>query len=279
MKALAGTAVPVPRMLHLSAEDSPIGRMFYVMDFVEGRIFWDPALPEAVRPTRTRRDLRCHERHAGGPARRRRRRRRACRFWPAGQLFRTPAGALDRASTAPRETAAIADMDRLIVWLEAHMPADDGLVSLVHGDYRLDNMIFAPDRTQGHRRARLGTVDARPSLRRHRLSVHAMAAAAFIDAFAASAASTARRSACPPRRTMSRPIASGAASSGIGNWTFYLSLFLLPARGDLPGRLQARARRQRLEPGKGKNLWRGGEAAGRPCRATDRREEVSDGPL
>ncbi|RVC28488.1 phosphotransferase family protein, partial [Mesorhizobium sp. M7A.F.Ca.CA.004.04.2.1] len=47
MSALAGTAVPVPAMLHLSAEDSPIGRMFYVMDFLDGRIFWDPALPEA----------------------------------------------------------------------------------------------------------------------------------------------------------------------------------------------------------------------------------------
>ncbi|TIW65684.1 MAG: phosphotransferase family protein, partial [Mesorhizobium sp.] len=35
------------------------------------------------------------------------------------------------------------DMDRLIAWLETHMPADDGRVSLVHGDYRLDNMIFA----------------------------------------------------------------------------------------------------------------------------------------
>src|SRR5882757_10004946 len=48
MKALAGTAVPVPRMLHLSAEESPIGRMFYVMDFLDGRIFWDPAVPEAA---------------------------------------------------------------------------------------------------------------------------------------------------------------------------------------------------------------------------------------
>ncbi|MGE3308251.1 MAG: phosphotransferase family protein, partial [Rhizobiaceae bacterium] len=44
--ALAGTDVPVPPVLHLAPEDSPIGRMFYVMRFVEGRIFWDPALPE-----------------------------------------------------------------------------------------------------------------------------------------------------------------------------------------------------------------------------------------
>jgi aminoglycoside phosphotransferase (APT) family kinase protein len=37
-------------------------------------------------------------------------------------------------------------MDRLIAWLETNMPPDDGLVSLVHGDYRLDNLIFAPER-------------------------------------------------------------------------------------------------------------------------------------
>lgn len=47
MRALRTTGFPVPEMLHLSGEDSPIGRMFYVMRFVEGRILWDPALPEA----------------------------------------------------------------------------------------------------------------------------------------------------------------------------------------------------------------------------------------
>jgi len=46
MAALADSAVPVPEMLHLSEDDSPIGRMFFVMEYREGRIFWDPALPE-----------------------------------------------------------------------------------------------------------------------------------------------------------------------------------------------------------------------------------------
>src|SRR5690606_23174797 len=44
------------------------------------------------------------------------------------------------------ETAHVPDMERLIAWLEANMPADDGVVSLVHGDYRLDNIIFEPAR-------------------------------------------------------------------------------------------------------------------------------------
>jgi aminoglycoside phosphotransferase (APT) family kinase protein len=46
------------------------------------------------------------------------------------------------------ETAHLDTMERLIGWLDRHLPEDDGLVTLVHGDYRLDNMIFAPDRPE-----------------------------------------------------------------------------------------------------------------------------------
>ncbi len=52
MKALANTKVPVPRVYALSNEDSPIGRMFFVMDYLDGRIFWDPALKELVEKMR-----------------------------------------------------------------------------------------------------------------------------------------------------------------------------------------------------------------------------------
>ena len=145
MSALAGTAVPVPRMLHLSAEDSPIGRMFYVMDFLDGRIFWDPALPEA-RDNDERaaiydamnvtlaamHDVDVEAVGLGD-------------FGRPGNYFERQ---LARWTSQYRasETGTVADMDRLISWLEKHMPADDGRVSLVHGDYRLDNLIFAPDR-------------------------------------------------------------------------------------------------------------------------------------
>ncbi|RWD36724.1 phosphotransferase [Mesorhizobium sp.] len=142
MKALAATAVPVPRMLHLSDEDSPIGRMFYVMEFLDGRIFWDPSLPEASG----------NEDHAA--------------IYDAMNAtlaalhdvdveavglgdFRKPGNYFERqfarwtSQYRASETGTIPDMDRLIAWLETHMPAEDGRVSLVHGDYRLDNMIFA----------------------------------------------------------------------------------------------------------------------------------------
>mgnify|MGYP001187729348 FL=1 len=145
MKALAGTAVPVPLMLHLSQEDSPIGRMFYVMAFVEGRIFWDPALAEAASNDEraaiydamnaTLAALHDVDVEAVGLA----------DFGRPGSYFERQ---LARWSGQYRasETGTVADMDRLIAWLESTLPPDDGVVSLVHGDYRLDNMIFAPDR-------------------------------------------------------------------------------------------------------------------------------------
>lgn len=147
MKALAGTAVPVPKMLHLAPEESPIGRMFYLMEFMEGRIFWDPALPEASSNDEraaiydamnaTLAALHDVDVEAAGLA----------DYGKPGNYFERQ---LARWTSQYRasETGGIADMDRLIAWLETHMPADDGIVSLVHGDYRLDNMIFAPDRPQ-----------------------------------------------------------------------------------------------------------------------------------
>ncbi|MGX7874873.1 phosphotransferase family protein [Mesorhizobium sp. ORM6] len=147
MKALSGTAVPVPEMLHLSAEDSPIGRMFYVMDFLDGRIFWDPALPEARdnyeraaiydAMNGTLAALHDVDVEAVGLG----------DFGRPGNYFERQ---LARWTSQYRasETGTIADMDRLIAWLETHMPADDGRISLVHGDYRLDNLIFAQDRPE-----------------------------------------------------------------------------------------------------------------------------------
>jgi aminoglycoside phosphotransferase (APT) family kinase protein len=147
MKALKGSGVSVPAMLHLSDEASPIGRMFYVMDYVEGRIFWDPALPEATSNDErtaiydamnaTLSALHAVDIEAVGLS----------DFGKPGSYFERQ---LARWSSQYRasETEAVADMDHLIAWLEKHLPADDGVVTLVHGDYRLDNMIFAPDRPE-----------------------------------------------------------------------------------------------------------------------------------
>jgi aminoglycoside phosphotransferase (APT) family kinase protein len=147
MKALRGTGVPVPDVLHLSGENSPIGRMFYVMAYVEGRIFWNPALPElASNEERARASdsmnsvlstLHDVDVEAVGLS----------NFGRAGSYFERQLGRWSQQYRAS-ETGLIEDMEMLIGWLEWHLIADNGLVSLVHGDYRLDNMIFAHDRPE-----------------------------------------------------------------------------------------------------------------------------------
>ena len=145
MRALAGSNVPVPEMLHLSDETSPIGRMFYVMVYVEGRIFWDPALPEAsgneeraaIYDSMNATLAALHDVDVAAVG--------LSDFGKPGSYFERQLGRWTSQYRAS-ETGAVADMDRLIDWLETHLPGDDGLVSLVHGDYRLDNMMFAPDR-------------------------------------------------------------------------------------------------------------------------------------
>jgi len=142
-KALADSSVPVATMLHLCEDVSVIGAMFYVMDHIEGRIIWDPQLNEIPRA----------ERHAYYE----------CMAQTLGALhsvdidatglsdFGRPGNYYQRQITrwgrAFREgkTVERPDMDRVMAWLEATpCPADDR-VTLVHGDYRLDNMIFHPD--------------------------------------------------------------------------------------------------------------------------------------
>lgn len=144
MKALAKTDVPVPKMLHLSPEDSPIGRMFYVMEHLDGRVLWDPALPEMQAEDRaeiydamnkTLAALHSVDVDAVGLS----------DFGKPGSYFARQLGRWTKQYRAS-EVERIEDMDALIDWLEKRMPDDDGQVSLVHGDYRLDNMMFRQDR-------------------------------------------------------------------------------------------------------------------------------------
>jgi len=143
MGALAQTDVPVPQMLHLADETGPMGRHFFVMNMVEGRILWDPALPEMDNDTRaahydamndTLAKLHSVDPAAVGLA----------DFGKPGNYF---ARQTDRWVKQYRASEMVpnADMNRIIDWLSENMPEDDGVVSLVHGDYRLDNMIFHPD--------------------------------------------------------------------------------------------------------------------------------------
>ena len=122
-----------------------LGTAFFVMAFVDGTVFWDPALPELDKAA-ARRGLRPAEQGAGG----------AC-IWssPPGSGLPTSARQAsyfarqrDRWTKQYRasETEHLPDMETLIRWLEQNEPPDDGRACLVHGDYRIDNMIFAARR-------------------------------------------------------------------------------------------------------------------------------------
>jgi len=143
MKGLENTDVPVPRMLHLCEDDAVIGTVFYVMEFVRGTVFWDPALPELAGAQRARlydeQNRALAALHAVDTAK-----VGLGDFGRAGSYF---ARQRDRWTKQYRasETERIEDMETLISWLEKNEPPDDGRAGLVHGDYRIDNMIFASD--------------------------------------------------------------------------------------------------------------------------------------
>jgi aminoglycoside phosphotransferase (APT) family kinase protein len=150
MNALGSTNVPVPKMLTLSeeGEQSPIGRMFFVMEYLDGRIFWDPVIPECGDDNASRHAIydamnqTLAHLHNVDVA-------------DAGlETFGKPGSYFARQTDRWAKQYRASEVERnqtvhdVIAWLEANMPDDDGVVSIVHGDYRLDNMIFAPDRDE-----------------------------------------------------------------------------------------------------------------------------------
>ncbi|MDH3547174.1 MAG: phosphotransferase family protein [Gammaproteobacteria bacterium] len=145
ISALYGADFPVPRPYALCEEDEVIGTMFYIMEYVEGRIFWELDLPNASPDGRaalyddvnnTIARLHSFDYEALGLA----------DFGKPGNYF---ARQIARWSGQYRasETVAVKSMDALMEWLPENIPEDDS-ASLVHGDFRLDNMVVHPTRPQ-----------------------------------------------------------------------------------------------------------------------------------
>jgi len=139
--ALGKTGFPVPRTYALSLDESVVGTAFYIMDYVEGRVFWDPTLPELGPAERGQIYDAMNEviarLHMTNPV--------AIDLADYGRPGNYVARQIDRWTKQYRasETERIEAMDRLIEWLPRNVPADEA-VTIVHGDYRLDNMIFHP---------------------------------------------------------------------------------------------------------------------------------------
>jgi aminoglycoside phosphotransferase (APT) family kinase protein len=142
LDALRDTDVPVPNAIALCTDDSVIGSIFYVMEHLEGRIFWDPAVPEVNNEERTaiydemNRVLAALHRVNVDTA-------GLTDYGKPGNYYARQIGRWTKQYRAS-ETEVVAEMEALIDWLPNHIPEGDETVALVHGDYRLDNMIFHP---------------------------------------------------------------------------------------------------------------------------------------
>jgi aminoglycoside phosphotransferase (APT) family kinase protein len=145
LRALAGSGVPVPHMHLLCEDESVIGRAFFIMEHVDGRVLWDQSLPgltttdrAAVYDEMNRVIAALHsvDVQAAGLA----------DYGKPGNYLDRQIGRWSKQYLAS-VTEQIDEMHQLIAWLPAHVPPsarDAAEVSVVHGDYRLDNLIFHP---------------------------------------------------------------------------------------------------------------------------------------
>ncbi len=140
MSALKTTKVPVPQMHHLCEDTEVLGAKFFIMEFKDGRTFWDSAVPDVSKQDRIEiydqvnqvlADLHGIDVTGVGLA----------EYGRPGNYY---ARQLKRWTEQYRlsQFETINDMDWMINWLHEHLPEDDGRVSLVHGDFRLDNLMF-----------------------------------------------------------------------------------------------------------------------------------------
>jgi aminoglycoside phosphotransferase (APT) family kinase protein len=142
MRALADAGFPVPRVHALCTDAEVIGSWFYVMDFADGRIFWDGGLPDVPRDERaayqsamatTIADL-----HRLDPAT-----LGLADYGRPGRYFERQLDRWTRQYRADEAAGRIADLEAVADWLQAHIPPD-AETRLVHGDYRIDNIVFHP---------------------------------------------------------------------------------------------------------------------------------------
>ncbi len=145
-RALAGTPVPVARILAICEDEAVIGSAFYVMEMVEGRIFWDSSFPGVLREDRAayfgEMNRVIAALHAIDPA--------AVGlgdYGRAGGYFERQIARWSQQYLADDLAGRDPNMDALIEWLPGAIPPGDE-TTIVHGDFRADNMIFHPERPE-----------------------------------------------------------------------------------------------------------------------------------
>lgn len=147
MSALADTGVPVPKMYFLCEDVDVLGSMFFLMEYKQGNLYWSAALPEIdgnetraamyAEMNRVLAAMHSVDIEAVGLA----------DYGRPGNYFERQLQRWTKQYRAS-EIQPIPEMDALIEWLQEHLPEDDGKIALVHGDYRLDNMMFSEDNSE-----------------------------------------------------------------------------------------------------------------------------------
>ncbi|MEP6884741.1 MAG: phosphotransferase [Gammaproteobacteria bacterium] len=230
--SLAESEVPVAKAYGLCEDTSVIGTAFYVMDYVEGRLFWDAALPELAgagrraiydEMTRVIAALHAVDYAAVGLS----------DYGKPGRYIERQVSRWTQQYRAA-ETETIEAMERLIEWLPLHIPAGEE-TSIVHGDFRLDNTIFHPSEpkilavldwelsTLGH-----PLVDLAYLCMRYHLSVEQFRGLAGLDLAALQIPSESECVADYCRRRGRPPVAPR-------EWTYYLAFNMFRLTGILQG--------------------------------------------
>ena len=140
--ALHAAGFPAPRTFGLCTDDAVIGTWFYVMDCVDGRVIWDTTFPDAAHAERpayfdamnaTIAQLHMLDPVAIGLG----------DFGKPGNYFARQIGRWSRQYLDDADAGRSDAMDKLVEWLPDNIPPGEE-TSVVHGDYRCDNMIFHP---------------------------------------------------------------------------------------------------------------------------------------
>ncbi len=226
MRALSGTAVPVPKVYALCEDDAVIGSAFYVMEFLDGRIFWDPRLP-GLAPAERRAMFQSMNTviaalhsvdhvEAGLAA-----------FGRPGNYLARQVARWSRQYQAS-ETEKQPAMDRLIEWLPCHLPPEPE-PRIVHGDYRIDNLIYHPTEPRV-----IGVLDWELSTIGDPLAdfaYHAMAWRVTPELFRGLAGVDFEASGIPTEEEYVASYCERTGRARTGDWEFYMvySLFRLAA--------------------------------------------------
>ncbi|RPH41683.1 MAG: phosphotransferase family protein [Burkholderiales bacterium] len=230
LAALAGTDVPVARVYGLCEDESVIGRAFYIMDCVEGRVLWDQSLPgvsnaerDAIYDEMNRVIAALHKVDVAAVG--------LTDFGRPGNYFARQISRWSKQYVLS-ETEKIPEMDRLIEWLPQHIPEGDES-AIVHGDYRLDNMMFDRDRPRV-----LAVLDWELSTIGHPLadfSYHCMSWHIPPGQFRGIAGLDLAALGIPNETEYMRRYCARTGRQSIGHWDFYLAYNCFRLAGILQG--------------------------------------------